>query len=251
MLTKQQRFGLTAAIVIVLAVIITVGITYLYPKTDSGNLETIVAGSASDMKIGTSVWDQDNGRVITEITLGKSTANSISTAKKVSDVAKYAASLTSILDWGKNVSVIKKGLTTNITATEFLTDYFDIEKIAALDPTTVAPKVLSWMTAALAKQVDSNCLQQVVNYGLKNAPNKDKSVTIYLSRNFFSEKYEPWVKSNSGHYTYYQNEWGVRSVPSLTGTISFYDLHTVCKETKVCMKYLYDDGRDTCCSCLW
>lgn len=248
MLTRKKKFVFTIIIAIAIAAIAIVGVYCVRSKINTSNIEAIVAGSTSDMRVETPIWDPDNGRVITGIKLGKSTANSIAIAKTVSDIANFAAQVASLVDLGNNLKTIQKAFTNNYsTAGAFLSDYFDLGKIAALDPTTIAPKVLGWMTSALAKKVDSNCLQQTVNYALKNNKNSDGSVMIYLSRNFFSERYNSWFKSNSGYYLYYQNEWGVKSVPSLTNTISFYDLHTVCKETKTCIKYMYDNGKDGSC----
>lgn len=223
--TKNSTLKTSAILTITICLIATLYYTNL--KFNQKNLQNVVAGSAADISTK-SEWDSTNGKVITTITLGKATTDSIVAAKNISDIASLVASS---IDIASNIKSISKGLTSNITAKQFYLNYFDIDKLLALDPTTLAKKTLGLMTSVLSKKVDQNCLTKTVLKALKSSKNKDKGVTIYRSTNFFSENSKIW----NGYYNYSQNEWGTSSKDSS------------CKENKVCLEFLYYDGKTTGC----
>jgi hypothetical protein len=207
-----------------IATLLVVAVTFaLWRDAADQRLMAAAAGSAADITVNQPTWNASTGKVETTITLGKATADSIVFANGVASAANTVAKLTDLSNYN---DVLQKGYAGQYTKTiQVVKDLLNYDELVKLSPPAVVQSVLGWMTGTLADAVDQNCLSQAVRAAQRNASG---GVTIVHRTNFFTERSYFY---NNGYYLYSQNEWS----------------HSGCTEKKVCIQYLYDDGRNGRC----
>lgn len=210
-------------LVILVALLATFGILYTYPKLKTSDLQNYAAGDARDITIEKPTWSDGKAKI--KITIGKATTDSIVFARGVSKAAAAIADLTDLADYANVLNKTQAGKYSKVF--DAVRDLLNYDEIVKLSPPVIIQTILGWTTEVLASAVDENCLTQAVKNTQRN---RDGSVTVYRSTNFFSEDSQ-WY---DGYYLYSQNEWSGG-----------------CTEKKVCLRFMYYDGRDTKCGLLW
>ncbi|MEK6820261.1 MAG: hypothetical protein AABX71_00945 [Nanoarchaeota archaeon] len=204
---NQTYIGVIALLVLVVFLVVQ-NITQEREMTGD-----IVAGSSGDITVYQPSWS--DGRASIKIYLGKASVDSILIAQTTVQAADTIASLTDLADYATTLQKAQAG--TYSKAMDVVKDLMN------LNPAGAIQTVLGWMTSAFASAVDENCLVQAVSSVSRDSKG---GVTIYRFTNFFTEE-SSWYE---GYYLYSQNEW--------TGG---------CVESKVCLKFLYYDGRESGC----